>query len=168
MRLGEVDDQDRNRVSPRNAVSSFPRTLIIGYGSPLRGDDALGPQVAEQLSERFSKEPRVQVQIVHQLTFDLAESLSNFGLVVLIDARKAKPVGECYVQEIQPSQEIPQPFSHYLNPQELLSICQILYSTQPEIILIGINAVNFEVGDPISRLVQNRIPELIEKIEALL
>jgi hydrogenase maturation protease len=157
-----VDDQNQK------LVSTVPRTLILGYGNPLRGDDALGPQVAEQLSERFSKEPGIQVQIVQQLTLDLAEPLSNFGLVILIDARRAEPVGEPFIQEIQPSQEIPQPFSHYLNPQELLGICQVLYSSQPKMILVGINVANFKFGDPISPVVLNRIPELIEKIEALL
>ena len=52
--------------------------LILGYGNPLRGDDALGPQVAEELAVRLGDDPRVTVQAVHQLTLDLAETLANF------------------------------------------------------------------------------------------
>ena len=142
--------------------------LIIGYGNPLRGDDALGPQVAAVLAERFGDDPCVTVQTVHQLTLDLAETLANFSLIILIDAREAEPVGEIFIQKIQPSQELPQPFSHYLDPAELLGVCQILYDALPEMILTGINATNFEVGAPISAAVQASMPKLVDEIEAIL
>jgi len=144
------------------------RILILGYGNPLRGDDALGAQVAEELTARFRDNPRVTVQIVHQLTLDFAETLANFSLIILIDARDTEPVGEIFAQKIQPSKNLPQPFSHYLNPAELLGVCEILYDALPEMILTGINAANFEVGMPISVVVQERIPELVTKIETLI
>jgi len=163
-----VDDQNQNLDAPNQPASKSPWALIIGYGNSLRGDDALGPQVAEKLSARFRNHPGIHVKIIHQLTMDVAESLSNFSLVILIDARRAEPVGEPYIQEIQPSQDIPQPFSHDLKPQELLGICQVLYNSRPKMILAGINASNFDVGDPVSPMIQNRIPELIRLIEGLL
>jgi hydrogenase maturation protease len=165
MKPNVAPDQARNCVPPRNAV---PKILIIGYGNPLRGDDALGPQVADELTERFGDDPQVAVQTVHQLTLDLAETLANFGQVILIDARDADPVGEIYRQKVQPTQRLPQPFSHYLDPAELLGVCQILYGVLPEMILTGINARNFEVGVPISVAVQARIPVLVDQIANLI
>jgi hydrogenase maturation protease len=142
--------------------------LILGYGNPLRGDDALGPQVAEELAVRLGDDPRVTLQTVHQLTLDLAETLANFSLVLLIDAREAEPVGEIFTQKIQPSQNLPQPFSHYLVPAELLGVCQILYGALPEMILTGVNATNFEVGTPISAAVQASFPQLMAQIASIL
>ena len=144
------------------------RVLILGYGNPLRGDDALGSQVATKLAERFDDEPLVEVKIVHQLTLDLAETLANFSLIILIDAREAEPVGEIFTQTIQPSQELPQPFSHYLDPAELLGVCQILYHATPKMVLTGINATNFEVGAPISDEVEKSLPILISEITTIL
>jgi hydrogenase maturation protease len=144
------------------------RILILGYGNPLRGDDALGPRIAEEIAERFEGNPRVKVQTVHQLTLDLAETFAKFSLIILIDARNAEPVGEIFHQKIQPSQKLPQPFSHYLNPPELLGVCQLLYGAPPVMILTGINAASFEVGAPISRAVAVSLPELVDHIETIL
>jgi hydrogenase maturation protease len=144
------------------------RILILGYGNPLRGDDALGPQVAEELAARFEADDRITVQTIHQLTLDLAETLANFSLILLVDVRNAEPVGEIFTQKIQPSQNLPQPFSHYLDPAELLGVCQILYNALPEMILTGVNATNFEVGTPISTAVRASYPQLIAHIISVL
>lgn len=144
-----------------------PRVLIIGYGNPLRGDDALGLAAAQRLAGRFATKPRVTVQTVHQLTLDLAETLVDFRLVILIDAREAEPVGEIFIQEIQPSQRLPQPYTHYLSPDELLGVCQALYGSPPKTILVGINASQFEVGASISSLVFDRLDDLVMQVETI-
>ena len=141
--------------------------LVLGYGNPLRGDDALGPAAAERLARRFATEPRVTVQTVHQLTLDLAETLVNFKLVILIDARHAEPEGEIFIQQIQPSQRLPQPFSHYLSPDELLGVCQALYGTPPKTILFGMNASQFEAGASISSVVFDRLDDLEMQVETI-
>jgi hydrogenase maturation protease len=164
MRFGAVDDKSRNRVSQRNSVSKI---LIIGYGNRLRGDDALGLEMAARLARRFAADPRVTVQSIPQLTLDLAETIANFSGVILIDARHAEPVGEIFIQEIQPTQKLPQPFSHYLSPDELLVVCQNLYGARPTVILIGINASQFEAGESISSAVLNRMDDLVAQVEMI-
>jgi Ni,Fe-hydrogenase maturation factor len=89
-------------------------------------------------------------------------------LIILIDAREAEPVGEIFTQKFQPSQNLPQPFSHYLDPAELLSVCQILYGALPEMILTGINTNSFEVSAPVSAAVRANLPKLMDQVDAVL
>ena len=46
--------------------------LVIGYGSPLRGDDAAGPLAARQLAQRG-----FEAIEAHQLTPELAEKVAS-------------------------------------------------------------------------------------------
>jgi hydrogenase maturation protease len=48
----------------------MPGTLLIGYGNPLRGDDGLGWQVADQVARDADKS--IKVVATHQLTPELA------------------------------------------------------------------------------------------------
>ena len=61
------------------------RTLIIGYGNPLRGDDGVGWEVASRLAATIPEEA-AHIMTVHQLTPELAESVSEAELVIFIDA----------------------------------------------------------------------------------
>lgn len=74
------------------------RVLVIGYGNPLRSDDALGWRVGEALRERlehqFSKieaqtrtDPaNVEVITCQQLNPELADPISRADLVLFVDA----------------------------------------------------------------------------------
>ena len=55
--------------------TSHARTVIIGYGSPIRGDDAIGPLVADRLMDELES-PSVSVLSRHILTAELIEELT--------------------------------------------------------------------------------------------
>ena len=59
--------------------------LIIGYGSPLRGDDAAGPIAARQLAQQG-----FHALDVHQLTPELAEPVAKARMVPFIKVRTKK------------------------------------------------------------------------------
>ena len=80
-------------------------------------------QDAMELTQRFGDDARVEIETVHQLTLDLAETLANFNLILLIGAHEAEPVGGFFTQKILLNQNLPHIFSHYLNPAELLGVC---------------------------------------------
>ena len=58
--------------------------LVIGYGNELRGDDAVGPEVARCVAEW--RRPEVVGIAVHQLTPELAVALSEVAVVIFVDA----------------------------------------------------------------------------------
>jgi hypothetical protein len=77
----------RPRAAPgARAMTTRPGVLVVGYGNPLRGDDAVGWRVAESIVS----DPRLagaHVMTAHQLLPELAVELGEAGLAVLVDAR---------------------------------------------------------------------------------
>ncbi|MFN6926135.1 MAG: hydrogenase maturation protease [Tabrizicola sp.] len=60
------------------------RVLLIGYGNPARGDDGLGPALAEAIADLHL--PGVTVEIDYQLTVDHAALIAAHDLVIFADA----------------------------------------------------------------------------------
>jgi len=143
--------------------------LILGYGNPLRGDDALGQIAVEFLAERFGGVEGVHVRAVHQLTPDLAEILARYESAVLIDARHAEPAGQVFVEEVRAAERPPSgAFSHYVTPEELLLVTEKLYGKRPCVYLAGVTATAFEVGKPLSEVVREAMPRLYERVEEVI
>jgi hypothetical protein len=74
------------------------RSLVVGYGNPLRSDDGIGWVIAGRLATdpRFAGTDVLQR---HQLTPELALDISRAGLVVLVDARSGPPAPPCQSSE---------------------------------------------------------------------
>ena len=64
----------------------MPATLIIGYGNPMRGDDAIGCHAARQLEQHFWNDPDVEVIAAQQLIPEMAEDISLRDFVLFLDA----------------------------------------------------------------------------------
>ena len=79
--------------------------LVIGIGNPLRGDDGVGPLLAEQAGGRS----------VHQLTPELAAELAELEAVLFIDAWLAPAGGPPQLVELIPA-GAGAPDTHRLEP----------------------------------------------------
>jgi hydrogenase maturation protease len=83
-------------------AGSPSRVLVLGYGNPAREDDALGPMVAERISEMGID--GVDVDCDYQLAVEDAHAVAEHDAVVFVDAavegpepfswRKLEPPGE--------------------------------------------------------------------------
>lgn len=142
--------------------------LIIGYGNPLRGDDALGQVAAKHLAQRFRNDKHIHVQSVHQLTPELSEKLADYGRVIFIDSRHSEPAGELFLEEIEPASAADtRSFSHYVTPAELLLLANKLYDSSPNVLLTGITGNIFDIGQPLSAPVRHALPLLYDAIDGL-
>ncbi len=119
------------------------KALVIGYGSPIRGDDALGPLVADRLQERLSTQPEaragmetIEVQARHILTAELVEDLARAERVIFIDAAVDTPAGEVKRQRLTPDRSALSTMAHFHDPRELLAWCEALYQRIPEAWLV--------------------------------
>jgi hydrogenase maturation protease len=145
---------------------NMARTLIIGYGNPLRGDDAVGFLAAERIRE-LVRDPEVEVLAVHQLTPELMEPISQADRVIFIDAAANGEPG--VITETRIEGEVASSFTHIATPQALLAGAQRLYGRSPSATLITITGRDFDIGDWLSEpvrlaletLVQSRIWEII-------
>jgi hydrogenase maturation protease len=103
--------------------------LIIGYGNELRGDDGLGPFVAESLAA--AKLPGVLVKTTVQLLPELAADLAEARLVVFVDAT-GEPNAKAIPVRLQAAEDTIPWCMHRAGPHTLLALAQIIYGQTPE------------------------------------
>ncbi len=139
--------------------------LIIGWGNPLRGDDALGWVAAERLTKLVGSEAEVRVS--HQLLPEFAEEISRSGLVVFIDAACDNERGEVRSERVEPRCSASAAFSHQLDPAALLGMARRLYGSCPEAYLFSMGGRSFGYGEEQSPEVQSGLPELLERVRAV-
>lgn len=142
------------------------RTLIVGFGNPLRGDDGVGWAAAEQLESRLS-DPGLRILACHQLTPELAEDAARVDRLVLIDASSKAAAGSVVVEKLEPSELPSGSLSHHLRPTDLLDSARQLYGSCPEAWIVSIGGESFEHGDALSAPVAAALPEAIARAESL-
>ena len=144
------------------SASRKPRVLILGYGNPGRGDDALGPELIARL-ERWAAEDALastleltlltdfQLQVEHVL------DLQHQDLVLLVDAHLSAlpPFGF----ERVTAAPVPSFSTHWVSPGTLLKVFQDLHGTPPPTYLLGIRGYSFELGEPLSRDAEDHLQE---------
>ena len=135
------------------------KRLIIGYGNPLRGDDAFGYRAAEFLREE-NADPEVEILPVHQLTPELADRIARASSVVFIDAAVGETPGELLKRDVQPD-ATGDPFTHQATASALLFAAQALYGRVPPATLITVTAANLDFGRPLSPPVQEALDNLL-------
>lgn len=147
--------------------------LVIGYGNPLRGDDALGWRAALALTA----DPRlagVDILARHQLTPELAVDIAAASRVVFIDSRDARgalPAGRdpgtvsvCAIAPEAPTMA----WTHHLGAAELLGWAAELYGNAPPAVLVTAPAVCFDLSAHLSAGGEQVLVSLVDVVAALL
>jgi hydrogenase maturation protease len=135
--------------------------LVIAVGNPSRGDDALGPMLAERLEAWAA--PDVEVLTDFQLQVEHALDLAGRELVIFIDAGVAT-WAPYEVRSVEPDGS-PTHTSHALSPETVLAVCARLVDTPlPVALLLCVRGESFGLGEPLSaagrRHVEAAWPEL--------
>ena len=142
------------------------RTLIIGYGNILRGDDALGWRAAEQIAASQASS-NVEVQLHHQLAPELAQSLSEVDLAIFIDAGCQGTPGQVCCQRVEPS-DASSGFTHHFNPGVLLAMARHLFGRCPRAFIVSVVGESFACGETLSPAVQRALPAVQQLVADLI
>lgn len=137
------------------------RTLAIGLGNLLRGDDGVGHRAALAL-EAEGLPARAEIQLLPEH----ALALAGLDRVVFLDASREAPPGRVTLRRVAP--RAAGAFSHRLDPAGLLALCAALAGSAPEALALGIGALRFEPGDELSAEVAAGWEELLARARALL
>ena len=140
------------------------RVLIIGFGNPLRGDDSVGWRAAEELENKLSGSG-VAVITRHQLTPELADTVSRSTVVFILDAQYGVP-GTVTCSRVRP-QAPSDAFSHQLSPGALLGLAQELYGQAPLAFTLSICGKWFDAGEALSPQVTEKLPDLVAWVAAM-
>lgn len=116
-----------------------PSILVIGYGNTLRGDDALGPEVATLIEQQ--KFPGVFAVTVHQLTPELADPISAADAVVFIDA-SSDPASEVSLRPLAAADQV-EVRPHFGHPAALLKLAAQTFQRCPAAWLLTVPGFDF-------------------------
>lgn len=127
-----------------------PSTLVIGYGNPSRGDDALAPLLLEALGERLDWSGKdVELLTDFQLQIEHVLDLEGRRRVVFVDAAWRGP--EPFSFDVITAAADPAPMTHAMSPSTLLSVFRNHFGTAaPESWLLAIRGYSFVLGDGLS------------------
>lgn len=137
-------------------------TLVLGYGSELRSDDAAGLHVAQAVAERA--EPGVAVRTAHQLTPELAAELVDRDRVVLVDA--SVDVDRVAVRWLAADADRP-PGSHHVDPGGLLAMAAMLGEPPREAAVVQVPVTSLDVGFGLTAQTAAAADEAVEVVLAL-
>jgi hydrogenase maturation protease len=143
----------------------MPRILLIGYGNPGRGDDGLGPAVAEAIEELSLA--GVTVEIDYQLTVDHAALIAAHDAVVFADAMTglADPFR---LTEIGTAQQDALG-SHQVTPEAALALAGLLFGHRPPAWMLAIAGDAFgEVREGLSPRAQHNLGQALAFAQTLL
>ncbi|MCW8921336.1 MAG: hydrogenase maturation protease [Sedimenticola sp.] len=147
-----------------------PPIVIIGYGNPSRGDDAVGPLLIEELEqeERVINSPSEYELITDfQLQIEHVTDLEERKLLLFVDASlSAKPPFE--FSRLTPGMDHSYT-SHSLTPATLLSIFETVFKQpSPPAYLLKIPGYQFDLGMPLSQKSSHHLKQAKHFIHALI
>lgn len=154
------------------------KTLVLGLGNELYGDDGVGIQVIEQLKQDVSfLELLGNGQSIHleasPLTgLSLLDIIVGFNRLIIIDTIKVDhPVtGKITVIDGKNLRHIPGPSPHYISIPQMLEIGRKNNLTVPdEVKVIAVEAKNiYMLGEGLSPEMKKAIPHIIDTLYSIL
>ena len=134
--------------------------LVIGYGNTLRGDDGVGPRVAEAVGSLCL--PGVHTLICQQLSPEHADLISQADTVIFVDAAVDAPK-EVQLRPLEPNESF-QLFAHAADPRTMLALARDVFGHAPKAWWLTIAAVQMEFGEKLSPETQHGLKDAVGKI----
>ncbi len=149
---------------------------MIGYGNPSRQDDGVGLAAVNGLRLRMDQAPLeegddgfddlghdLDTLFLQQLSPELAETLIDYGHVVLVDAHFGIYPELVHRTELDPQVEAAI-VSHHFKPGTLLALAQQLYGRAPTAELISVRGFAFDFTSELSPETAAGVAQVIEEL----
>ncbi len=147
-----------------DAPAAVKPLLVIAVGNPSRGDDALGPQLAQRLAALGL--PEVEVLTDFQLQVEHALDLLGRRDAVFVDATAAGAAPFTFAPvHAKADASIS---SHALSPAAVLECLAKLRATAPRAHVLAIRGYEFALGAPLSAAAQANFDAAFERLVAWL
>lgn len=130
-----------------NATEIIFRTLVVGWGNPLRGDDGTGRLLAEELEDH--PVPGVEAVALHQLVPEVAAKVAEAARVVFVDARADASAPWVRLERIHAAATGGR-LAHAFAPAGLLELARDVYHAEPEAWLLSVAGFRFDHGEGLS------------------
>ena len=141
---------------------SETQLLVIGYGNSLRGDDGIGPCVADAIGRLRLRGVRpLQCPL---LAPELADPISHAQKVIFVDAT-VEPGDEIRWRELEPG-ETSQLMTHAADPRTLLALARDVFGHAPKAwwLTIPVEDIGFHLG--LSPLAEQNFDVAVKMIQS--
>jgi len=146
--------------------------VIVGIGQALRGDDAAGLEAVRLWRKNFpatAADPRLRIEEAGMPGLELIDLLANVDGALLVDAVQSG-VAPGTLHLVKPEQIVSfdtgSGSAHGWGVAETLGLARELrYALPEQIVILGIEAVSFAMGEPMSPQVAQSLTKAAEMIE---
>ncbi|HTW62357.1 MAG TPA: hydrogenase maturation protease [Terracidiphilus sp.] len=140
--------------------------LILACGNSLRGDDGVGPWLAQWASGRFRAESLVRVLASQQWAPEMAEEIAGAKAVIFIDSSMESAPGAVKLAQVQPATGDAALSTHHLGAAELLGLGCELYGYLPRTaLLLTVGIETTALREEFSDAVKASLPEACNLLE---
>ncbi len=154
------------------------KTLVLGLGNELYGDDAAGIHVVRNLREELEAEKGKQW--LRGVDFEecslsglaLLDVIVGYDTLIIVDTiKKSNPVtGKVHILKEKDLRHIPGPSPHYVSVPQTLDIGRKMRLKVPSRIkVIAVEAKNlYNLGESLSEKMKEAIPDIAEKVKKII
>jgi len=156
------------------------KTLVLGLGNELYGDDGVGIHIIQKLEEEKEKGhdknhslfQDIQLEACPLTGLSLLEIIAGYDNVIIVDTiKRENPVtGKFYVLEGSELRPIPGPSPHYVSIPQAIDIGkQIGLHVPTDIKIVAVESKNlYNLGEGLTPEMEKSIPKIITLIKKLL
>lgn len=153
------------------------KTLIIGLGNPILGDDGVGWAVADEVAKQLPANTPIEIEKLSLGGLSLMERVSGYRRVILIDALQSgsQPIGRV---SVFPLKELHHPFSGHSASAHDTSLLTALDTgrrlgvplpNDDEIMVVAIEAENiYDFSEALSEPILAAVPVATAEVMKLL
>ncbi|MGB1449110.1 MAG: hydrogenase maturation protease [Flavobacteriaceae bacterium] len=148
------------------------KTAIMGFGNPVRSDDAIGIYVIEQLKKIIGESDEISVFDMGTAAFEVLFGLKGHRKIILVDAvtNSNEPVGTLFKvpaeEVLRAPQDDPLVFIHGMKWDQALSYAKKIlndeYPNDIQVYLIAVENTRLEVE--LSNEVKNAGDQVVQHI----
>lgn len=155
------------------------KTLLLGLGNELYGDDGVGIHVVRELKKELKRKKKLAAQVadveIEECSLSglaLLDVIAGYDRLILVDTikRKAPAPGKVHLLEERQVRAIPGPSPHYVSVPQTIALGKKLGLHMPSRIqIIAIEAKNiYSLGEGLSREMKEKLPSIIRKVKNVL
>jgi hydrogenase maturation protease len=145
-------------------LSAIAPVLLLAIGNESRGDDGLGPLLLRRLGGWLDASGLAgEVELIEEFQLQIEHTLDLKGreLVLFIDAGKETPAPYTFYEAVKKNLE--GHTTHAVAPETLLGVYAMVHDeAPPPTFILCIRGEQFELGEPLSSLVQERLDAAYE------
>jgi hydrogenase maturation protease len=153
------------------------KTLVIGLGNPILGDDGVGWRVVEEIARQTVSNPEVEVDCVSLGGLSLMERLTGSERVILVDSIYTGKNPNGTVRQLSLNEILDISSGHtasahdtsLLNAMKLGRSMEIPLPSDKNVFIIAIEAENvYDFSEMLSPKVEAAVPQAVEIVLKLL